>query len=402
MPRSNLMIVQGGGPTAVFNVTLAEIIAEAQRHSSIGSIYGARYGVNGLIGRDLIDLTDVTQQTLDQLRKTPGAALGSSRHSPSDDEFERILETLRSLRIEQMLFIGGNGTMRGAHRVSELCRAKGLDMQIVGVPKTVDNDIAATDRCPGYASAARYMMQATQELGGDLRSLPQPVTILETMGRNVGWIAAAAALARNEPENAMECPQLLYLPEQPFVGDDFLDNLDRIVRQIGWGVVVVSEGLRNADGSFVYQSTATSQADPLQRPMTGGVGQHLARVVGERLGIRCRCEKPGLLGRVSRAHVSQQDIADAAAVGRAGVQALAAEAHDVMVALRPLENDTAATTTLVPLTAAAGEERSIPREWLHIDSIPVTQKFFNYLRPLVGAKDEHIQTLGTRVLCNRE
>lgn len=292
--------------------------------------------------------------------------------------------------------------MRGAHRVSELCRAKGLDMQIVGVPKTVDNDIAATDRCPGYASAARYMMQATQELGGDLRSLPQPVTILETMGRNVGWIAAAAALARNEPENAMECPQLLYLPEQPFVGDDFLDNLDRIVRQIGWGVVVVSEGLRNADGSFVYQSTATSQADPLQRPMTGGVGQHLARVVGERLGIRCRCEKPGLLGRVSRAHVSQQDIADAAAVGRAGVQALAAKAHDVMVALRSLEKDSAVTTTLVPLTLVAGEERYIPREWLHAGRIPVTQEFFNYLRPLVGAKDEHIQRLGMPVSTNRE
>ncbi len=307
-----------------------------------------------------------------------------------------MIETLRSLRIERVLFVGGNGTMRGASRVSDLCRAAGLDVQIVGVPKTVDNDIAATDRCPGYASAARYMMQATQELGADLRSLPQPVTILETIGRNVGWIAAAAALARDDVKNDAECPQLLYVPEVAFDTEQFLAALECVVREIGWGVVVVAEGLRNPDGSFVYQSTAGSQADPLQRPMTGGVGQYLATVASDRLGIRCRCEKPGLLGRASIAQVSQQDIRDSAAVGRAAVQALSAGARDVMVALRPLNETSVADTTLVPLAAAEGE-RSIPHNWLGPDNIPLREEFFTYLRPLVGTKDHHLRDLGAPI-----
>ncbi|MGA9719961.1 MAG: diphosphate--fructose-6-phosphate 1-phosphotransferase [Acidobacteriaceae bacterium] len=396
MPRSNLMIVQGGGPTAVLNRTLAEIITEAQHDPSFGSIYGARYGVKGVIKREVLDLTGLTAGALDLLRKTPGAALGSSRHSPSDDELERMIETLRSLHIERILFVGGNGTMRGASRLSDLCRAAGLDVQIVGVPKTVDNDIAGTDRCPGYASAARYMMQATQELGADLRSLPQPVTILETMGRDVGWIAAAAALARDDAKNDGECPQLLYVPEVAFDTEQFLAALERVVREIGWVVVVVAEGLRKPDGSFVYQSTAGSQVDSLQRPMTGGVGQYLATVASDRLGIRCRCEKPGLLGRASIAHVSQQDIRDSAAVGRAAVQALAAGARDVMVALRPLDKTNVADTTLVPL-AEATAERSIPRNWLGPDKIPLREEFFEYLRPLVGTKDHHLRDLGAPI-----
>jgi 6-phosphofructokinase len=400
MPRSNLMIVQGGGPTAVFNSTLAEVVAEAQRQPSVASILGARYGMAGLVRRHIVDLTSVTAQQLDVLRQTPGAALGSSRHNPSDDELERLIETLRDFKITLLLFIGGNGTMRGAARVSELCHARGLDVQVVGVPKTVDNDIAATDRCPGYPSAARYMIHATRELGADIRSLPQPVTVLETMGRNVGWIAAAAALARNDPEDDASCPQLVYLPELPFDAEDFLSRLDQIVARVGWGVVVVSEGIRNPDGSFVYQSTAAAQADPLQRPMTGGVAQHLASLVSERLHIRCRSEKPGLLGRACMSRVSQQDVADAALVGRAGVQALVSGARDVMVALYPLHEGVESATTLVPLATAA-VERAIPPEWLHARPIPVNRLFLSYLRPLVGQIDEHLPEVGTPVPNNR-
>jgi 6-phosphofructokinase 1 len=391
------MIVQGGGPTAVFNTTLAEVVAEALRQSSVGAILGARHGMAGLVRRDIVDLTGVTPQQLNVLRQTPGAALGSSRHNPSDDELERLVETLHAFNINFLLFIGGNGTMRGAARVSELCRARGLDIQVVGVPKTVDNDIVATDRCPGYPSAARYMIHATRELGADIRSLPQPVTILETMGRNVGWIAAAAALARNDPEDDASCPQLVYIPELPFDAEDFLFRLDRIVAQAGWGVVVVSEGIRNPDGSFVYQSTTAAQADPLQRPMTGGVAQYLALLVSKRLGIRCRSEKPGLLGRACMSRVSRQDVTDAVQVGRAAVQALVADARDVMVALCPLREGTESTTTLVPLAIAAEGERAIPREWLRARPIPVIQLFLNYLGPLVGQIDEHVPELGAPV-----
>lgn len=393
MPRSNLMVVQGGGPTAVFNASLAAIIAEAQRQPSIHSIYGARFGVRGLITDDITDLTTLSPEEIEVLKRTPGAALGSSRHSPAEGELDKLAMVLRRFEIDSLIFMGGNGTMGGSHAVSEFCKSKGLDIHVIGVPKTIDNDIASTDRCPGYASAARYIATAVRELGADVRSLPQPVTILETMGRNVGWIAAAAALAAEGPRGREYGPHLVYIPEVAFDCDEFLSRLDGVVREIGWAVVVVSEGIRNADGSFVYQSTDTGQLDPLKRPMTGGVAQHLASVVSQRLRIRCRSEKPGLLGRASMALVSEQDCADAVDVGRVGVEALVSGERDVMVSLNPL-GEKECSTTLVPLTSAS-MERSIPANWLQAGPIPVTQDFFDYLRPLTGPLDQHMTEIGT-------
>jgi len=267
-----------------------------------------------------------------------------------------------------------------------------MDIRVVGVPKTIDNDIEATDRCPGYASAARYIATATRELGADVRALPQPVTIMETMGRSVGWIAAAASLARTDDGSA---PHLVYLPEVPFETEAFLSDLSRVVDRLGWAVVVVAEGVRHADGTPVYQTRNPAQSDPLKRPMIGGVAQHLATVVGERLGIRCRSEKPGLLGRASIACAAQQDFEDAALVGRAGVQALVSGQTNVMVSLEPIGS--APKTKLVPLSEAAGHERTIPTAWLQPGPLPIDQRFFDYIRPLVGPIDEHITAIGTAV-----
>lgn len=393
MAESNLMIVQGGGPTAVFNASLAEIIAEAQRQPSIRSIFGSRHGIRGLCDDRIVDLTDASAADLGLLRRTPGAALGSSRHNPSEPELKRLFETLDRFKIDLLLFLGGNGTMRGAEILSGHCASKGLDVRVLGVPKTIDNDIAATDRCPGYASAARYIATAARELGADLRSLPQPVTILETMGRSVGWIAAATALARTSDDST---PHLIYVPELPFETEAFLSDLSRIVDRIGWAVVVVAEGIRHADGTLVYESGDPSQSDPLKRPMTGGVAQHLATIVSQRLGIRCRSEKPGLLGRASVACASPRDVEDAQQVGRAGVQALVSGRRDVMIALEALGSER--ETRIVPMSQAAGHERTIPDEWLQRGPIPVNQGFLNYVGPLVGPLEQHITELG-RAVC---
>lgn len=395
MSRSNLMVVQGGGPTAVFNTTLAEIVSEAQKQSSLGKVFGARFGVKGLVENDLIDLSDLSASSLDSLRQTPGAALGSSRYSPGEAEMKRLVENLRHFDIGHVLFLGGNGTMRGARIVSEFCRSEGLDLQVVGVPKTIDNDIAITDRAPGYASAARYIASSVQELAADIFSLRQPVSILETLGRNVGWIAAAAALAKSSDDNA---PHMICLPEQPFDAEAFLSTVDDTVRRAGWALIVVAEGARNADGSPVFQTADPSQADPLKRPLIGNVAQHLAGLVGKRLKLRCRSEKPGLLGRSSIAYRSSQDVADAALVGRVGVQALVAGETDVMVALTPLSQSSHGGTRLVPLVDVAGHERAIPGEWLRSGPIPVTDAFLNYVRPLAGELDKHITDLGPSVL----
>lgn len=397
---SNLMIVQGGGPTVVFNASLAAVIASAQRSERFDHLYGARFGVQGLLHGDVVDVTSTTHSELEKLRNTPGAALGSSRHSPTEEEMETLLDSLERLKIGALLFMGGNGTMRGAKIVSDRCRERGLDVRVVGVPKTIDNDLSTTDRAPGYASAARYAASATRELAADVRSLRQPVSILETLGRNVGWVAGATALAReNGDEEA--APHIICIPEVPFVEDDFLGHVDDTVRRIGWAVVVVAEGIRHADQSLVFHTMSAAQADPMQRPMTGGVARHLAGIVGSRLGMRCRSEIPGLLGRASMQHVSARDLEDAYAVGHRGIAALVAGERDVMVALDPLR-DEASRTSLLPLDKAIGAERMIPAHWLREGAIPVSDDFLNYVRPLVGPLDEQLTQLGVPVEQQRQ
>ncbi len=381
MNLENLLVVQGGGPTPVLNATLSSILKEASQHRKIGRIFGAKSGVAGIARGEIISLYNLPYAELDQLRMTPGAALGSSRSKPSPTHLDLIVQHLRRLSVRHLLLIGGNGTMRGAEVIGQFCRDAGYDIQVMGIPKTVDNDIAVTDRCPGYASAARYVAQSTRDLGMDIHSLPQPVSIFETMGRDVGWLAAASAAAKLDVDDA---PHLVYLPEQPFDTEEFLSDLDRIVARLGWAVVVVSEGLRNASGNLVYETLDPSQVDALKRPLPGGVGQFLAGIVANRLKIRCRTEKPGLLGRSSMLHVSLRDLEDAELVGRAGVRALLAGHSQEMVALRPLEAVGDTGYDLVPLSAVAGKDRPVPAAWLSSTATSVNGAFLEYIRPLIG------------------
>jgi 6-phosphofructokinase len=390
MNRGNLMIVQGGGPTAVFNVSLASVIMEATGCGQFGKVLGARSGAMGLADGDIVDLTQMKSADLRTVRNSPGAALRSSRAKHTEPDLDRQVENLRRLEVRQLILMGGNGTMRGAEVLSAACTARHFDVQVMGVPKTVDNDIAGTDRCPGYASAARYVAQSTRELGLDVRSLPQPVTILETMGRSVGWLSAASALARVGPDDA---PHLVYVPEVAFREGAFLADLDRIVTRQGWAVVVVAEGIRSEAGDLVYELKDAAQMDPLQRPLTGGVSQYLAGVVAENLKIRCRSERPGLLGRASMAHVSEQDQKDAEVVGRAAVRALLQGETGKMVALLPLRDSqrggSEPACDLVPLSEVAGVERTLPAEWLTGGPLAVSDAFCDYVRPLAGELAEY-------------
>ncbi len=395
MKSANLMIVQGGGPTAVLNTSLASILDEARVTGEFYRVFGSQRGILGLIENAIIDLGALDEARLHSLRNSPGAALGSSRHQPGFEEMDRLVAHLRDLDISHMLFMGGNGTMLGANRVAEACRAAGLHIAIIGIPKTVDNDLAVTDRSPGFGSAARYVAQSTRDLGMDLRSMPQPVTILETMGRSVGWLAAASMLAREREDDA---PHLVYTPELPFSPDAFLADLDRIVTRQGWAVVVVSEGLQQAGGAPVYQVTDASQSDPLRRPMIGGVAQYLADFASSNLKLRCRSEKPGLLGRCSMLHVSEQDRLDAELVGRAGVRALAADMTGKMVALTSIRNQVGSGYVLVPLRAVAGLERPIPSDWITNGETSLSPDLREYLTPLVGSLPPYIAPLQTMEL----
>jgi 6-phosphofructokinase 1 len=385
MSPENLMIVQGGGSTAVFNASLASIVTEAQQQPRIGKIFGARSGMVGLSKGDALELGNLTPHDLLSIRNSPGAALGSSRFKPADEDLESCLRHLRRMDIRHLVFMGGNGTMRGAEIVRQYCRAANFDVQIIGIPKTIDNDIAGTDRCPGFASAARFVAQATLDLGMDIRSLPAPASIFETLGRDVGWLAASATLARRDPDDA---PHLVYVPEIPFSTECFLADLDAVVARLGWAVVVVSEGIVYADGTTVFQQRMPAgkngQSRPSLRPLIGGVAQYLSGVVAENLGIRCRSEKPGLIGRASIALVSAQDQADAELVGREGIRALMQGETDHMVALRSLSDPGAPAFELVPLHVTAGTSRHIPEAWLTNDSSAVNDSFRAYAGRLAG------------------
>ncbi|MDR3751602.1 MAG: diphosphate--fructose-6-phosphate 1-phosphotransferase [Terracidiphilus sp.] len=381
MTGRNLLLVQGGGPTQVLNATLVAIVEEARARGGFGRIFGARSGVSGLANGQVVDLDSLSPAELELLRVTPGAALGSSRAKPTQEDLSRFLACLRRLEVCDILFAGGNGTMRGAEVIGNYCHESGYEVQVLGVPKTVDNDIAVTDRCPGYASAARYVAQSTRDLGMDVCSLPQPVSILETMGRSVGWLAAASAAGKRDERDA---PHMVYLPECPFEVDEFLSDLERVVAAQGWAVVVVAEGIRDGNGRFIYQVEDPAQSDALKRPLTGGVAQFLAETVARRLKMRCRSEKPGLLGRASMLHVSSQDMADAKLVGQGAVRGLLAGETQKMVSLVPQDAASETGYEFVPLNWVAEVERPIPAEWISAGAIPVKERFFRYLEPLMG------------------
>jgi 6-phosphofructokinase 1 len=384
-PSGKLLVVQGGGPTAVLNTTLYAIIDEAARSGRFTQVLGGRFSMEGVLKGELINLSSLPADELQRLRTSPGASLGSSRRSISPPEMEQILRQLRASDIRSLLMIGGNGTMRGAAAIDAAARAKKMNLCVVGIPKTIDNDIANTDRCPGYASAARYVAQAVRDLGMDVRTLPQPVSIFETMGRSVGWLAAASVLGRIDEGHS---PHLVYLPERPFDMDRFIADVDEAVRRHGWAVAVVAEGLRNARGEPVYESQASSQRDALQRALPGGVASYLADVVTQRLKIRCRSEKPGLCGRASALHVSPVDRSDAEAVGRQAVRIAIEGQSGQMISLLPLATSNDPPRCQCVSLSSEHVERAIPSQWLGEGggggNSPVAPAFIEYVRRLVG------------------
>jgi ATP-dependent phosphofructokinase / diphosphate-dependent phosphofructokinase len=381
MDGGNLLLIQAGGPTQVINESLYAALDETRQQRSAGKVFGARRGLEGLIRGEMVDLSLLTQTQLEQIRNSPGAVLRSSRVKPSNEEMSGILKHLRAREIHQVLLIGGNGTMQAALALSRFCHSERYELQVIGIPKTVDNDIKGTDRCPGYASAAHFIAQSTRDLGMDVRSLSQPVSILETMGRDVGWLAAATVMAKRDKHDA---PHLIYIPEIPFELEKFLADLDGTLQRQDWAIVVVSEGIRDSAGRPVYENAEQSQRDDLDRPLPGGVGSCLAEIVTRRLKVRCRDEKPGLLGRASMLHVTPRDKTDAELVGRAACRALAANETEKMVALAPLRNGAAAETTLVTLEKISAQARSVPREWICDGNPPTNGSFTEYLRPLIG------------------
>ncbi|HEY1686196.1 MAG TPA: diphosphate--fructose-6-phosphate 1-phosphotransferase [Tepidisphaeraceae bacterium] len=374
--KGNLLIVQGGGPTPVLNISLAAAIESAREFKEIGKILGAVHGMDGLLKGKIVDLTGLSQAQVNLLKQTPGAALGTTRYKPTIEELNRMVDRLAEMDVCWLVVIGGNGSLTGADAISNAAKRNGYDLCAIGAPKTIDNDIVETDRCPGYGSAAKYVAQSVRDLGMDVRALPQPVSVMETMGRSVGWLAAAAALAKRDENDA---PHLVYLPEKAFSMEKAISDVDRIVRKLGWCIVVVNEGLKDADGKPIFESALAQQKDACDRALPGGVGAFVAESVSAALKIRVRSEKPGLIGRASMYHVSERDRNDAEIAGREAVRAAMEGETGKMVGLRDGNN-----FELVPLEKVRGRDRHMPAEYLEDSDIGVSRKFLEYVRPLIG------------------
>lgn len=378
--RGTAVVAHGGGPTAVINASLAGVIEERQQHHEITALYGARYGIKGVLEEDFIDLDREDPELVELIGRTPGSALGSCRYKVKEGDYDRILEVFKAHDVRYFFYTGGNDSMDTALKVAQLARQKDYELRVIGIPKTIDNDLAETDHCPGYGSAALFYACALRDIGADIRELPGRVTVVEVMGRNAGWLVAATALARHQPDDP---PQLIYLPERPLSADKLLADVEEVYRQLGYAVIAVSEGQRDEKGEpFGADMIA---ADGFSHQLAGNLAHVLSQVITRRLKLRARSEKPGLLGRTSAAFVSESDRQEARMCGREAVRAAVAGLSERMVSLlREPGTDYRVTTGLVELERVANVERRFPEEWIAPQGNDVGEPFLAYVRPLAG------------------
>ena len=375
----NILVAHGGGPTAVINGSLQGVVEAARSAGFDGSIYAARFGAEGILADDLIDLTDVPAATIARLSHTPASAIGSCRRKLTDADYPTVLETLKRFDIGCFFYNGGNDSMDTCHKVNELARREGLDVQVIGIPKTMDNDLDLTDHCPGFGSAARYAALSSAELALDASALPIHVVVLELMGRNAGWVTAASALAGR----LTGCPVLTYLPEVPVDEDRMLADIERTYARGKGLLVTVSEGLCGLDGKPLAD---TGIVDGFGHTVPGGTAQHITDQIIQKLGLKSRAEKPGLLGRASIPYQSSTDRAEAYAVGQYAVEAALKGESGYMVAINAVRTPAyRADLSLVPLAKVANVEKKFPLEWI-ADGNQIADAFFDYAMPLMGER----------------
>lgn len=372
----NILVAHGGGPTAVINTSLQGVVEAARASGKVDKIYGARFGAEGILKGDLIDLTDVPASAIALLATTPASAIGSCRRKLTEEDYPTVLETLRRFHIDCFFYNGGNDSMDTCNKVNELAMAEGLDIRVIGIPKTMDNDLDITDHCPGFGSAGRYAAQCACELALDASGLPIHVVVLELMGRNAGWVTAASALAAK----ATDCEVLTYLPEILVDEDRMLGDIEKAWAKGKGLLVTVSEGICGLDGKPL---SSTGIVDGFGHMIPGGTAQHVTDTIIQKLGIKSRAEKPGLLGRASIPYVSRVDQQEAYAVGQFAVKAAIAGESGYMVAIEGHRGEKYSFDLfLTPLSKVANVEKKFPLEWITAGN-KIDDRFFDYAMPLM-------------------
>lgn len=376
MAKGKLVVGQSGGPTQVINSSLVGVIQEAMQNPHVTGVYGMRRGIVGLLDNVLIDLAQESPETLALLQRTPGAALGSVRYKVKSQDYERIIAALRAHDIRYFCYIGGNDSMDTAHQVHLAAQRAGYELYVIGVPKTVDNDLACTDHCPGYGSAARFVALALRDSGRDTEAMGRssPVKIVEIMGRNAGWLTAAAALGRQESGDA---PHLIYTPERPIEAAQVLVAVDRLVSQRDHCVIALSEG--------AVPDTGMSEVDAFGHQMKGGAAEYLESLIKQGLDLKVRIDKPNYLQRSFSACISTTDAQEAYLVGQMAVRLALAGQSDVMVTLERQPGEAyRCDTGTAPLSQVANAEKTLPLSYITAAGDDITPDFIHYARPLIG------------------
>jgi 6-phosphofructokinase len=372
------VVVQCGGPTAVFNAQLAGVLRACRAARAFESLLGARYGLRGLESGDFVELEGCDDR---RLESQAGAFLGSGRDSLADEALDAALAQLELRGASTLFLIGGNGSMKAARALSR----RGAALRVIAIPKTIDNDIAETDVSPGYGSAARFLAASVRDAGLDLCSMRgfDDVAVVETMGRSAGWLAAATALARHD---AAAPPHLVLVPEVPLDDERFLAAVRRQHERDRICIVACAEGVRGTDGAFVAERTHPLDIDPSGQKLLGimgGPAPALARLVRDHLGLRCRQMRPDVIQRSSTSLASEVDLRLALPVGTDAVQAALDGCSGVMIALERCDSSRWKSVP-VPLERVAGRDRAVPVEFLDPDRFDVTPAFVEYARPLIG------------------
>ena len=386
--KPNAIVAQSGGPTAVINSSACGVIQEALKSGKIGRVLGATNGILGVLKEDLFDISAESPETIEALKQTPAAAIGSCRYKlksleDSRADYERILDVFKAHDIHYFFYAGGNDSMDTADKVNKLAEENGYELICIGVPKTVDNDLACTDHCPGYGSVAKYVATCAAEAGRDTEALytTDTCTILEVMGRNAGWIAAATGLAARSHQDA---PHLIYMPEAPFSFDKLVGDVREVLKKLGRVFIVAGEGLKDKNGDYITADAGVFGKDSFGHAQLGGIAEILKAVIEKEVGIKARFNKLGTNQRTAMHFASLTDVNEAYMCGQMAVRAALKGKNGKMITL--VRQDSAeykCTAGLAELRDVANGEKKVPKEYINDNGNHITNAMRDYVRPLV-------------------
>ena len=385
--KGNLIFGQSGGPTAVINSSAAGVFLEAMKHEGvIGEIYGAAHGIKGILEEQFYDMRQEDPQELVYLKTTPSSSLGSVRYKladyhEDDTDYKRLLEVFKKYDIRYFFYNGGNDSMDTCNKISSFMQENGYECRVMGVPKTIDNDLYGTDHCPGFASAAKYIATSTMEVYQDARVYDTgQITIIEVMGRNAGWLTAATVLAAHKGSG----PDLIYLPEVPFSLEKMTADIKRIYDQTGKVIVAVSEGVQTEDGKYIPELIGEVKTDAFGHKQMGGTAAVLADYVMDHFDTKVRAIELSLLQRSASHLASGYDVEEAYEAGATAVRAAVEGKTDFMVGFERVSNDPYEIKyILIPLEKVANTEKKVPREWINEDGNFVNDQYIEYALPLI-------------------